>query len=63
MHFPVYKYELLYFKSGFTAICSKRFNDEYFNIGSDNGLALNMWHTVIYNNDVKFADTYIHDLT
>ena len=44
----------------FIEICSPGCNQQYSSIGSDNGLVPVRWQAIIWTNDGKFTDSYLH---
>ena len=60
MHFLEYK--CINFDYDFTAVCSQESNEQYSSTGSDNGLASIRQQAIIWTNDEKFTDAYIHHL-
>ena len=47
------------FDKYFTEVCSQGSNEEYPNIGSDNGLAPTRRQAIIWTNDGNFTDAYM----
>ena len=48
---------------GFIEFCSPGSNQQYSNIGSDNGLAPIRWHVIIWTSDGSFTDEYMRHST